>query len=164
MDSAPRYLDILEILARHQVEHIVVGGVAAILEGAPVSTFDLDIVPNPAPDNRARLLAAARELEARYFDPAGRHLVPDEIKLATLRLHQLITKAGPLDVLATIGKAMTYEHLVGRTHERMVGELRVRCLNLDAVIESKEQADRDKDRAALPILRRTLELKRTSES
>lgn len=164
MDSAPRYLDILEVLARHQVEHIVVGGVAAILEGAPVSTFDLDIVPDPAPENRARLLAAVRELEARYLDPAGRHLVPNETKLATLRLHQLITRAGPLDVLATIGKAMTYEQLTGRTHERMVGDLRVRCLNLDAVIESKEQADRDKDRAALPILRRTLELKRTSGS
>jgi hypothetical protein len=164
MDSAPRYLDILETLARHQVEHIVVGGVAAILEGAPISTFDLDIVPDPAPENRTRLLAAVRELEARYLDPAGRHLVPDETKLATLRLHQLITKAGPLDVLATIGEAMTSEHLAGRTHERIVGNLRVRCLNLDAVIESKEQANRDKDRAALPILRRTLELKRTSGS
>lgn len=120
MDSAPRYLDILEILARHQVEHIIVGGVAAILEGAPVSTFDLDIVPDPAPENRVRLLAAVQELEARYLDPAGRH--------------------------------------------RTVGNLRVRCLNLDAVIESKEQADRDKDRATLPILRRTLELKRTSGS
>lgn len=162
MESAPRYLDILEVLARHQVEHIVVGGVAAILEGAPVSTFDLDIVPDPAPENRQRLLAAVRELEARYLDPASRHLVPDETKLATLRMHQLLTKAGPLDVLATIGKAMTYEHLVGRTHERMVGNLRVRCLDLDAVIESKEQANRDKDRAALPILRRTLELKRQS--
>ena len=144
------------------MEHIVVGGVAAILEGAPVSTFDLDIVPDPAPENRLRLLAAVRELEARYLDPAGRHLVPDEAKLATLRMHQLLTKAGPLDVLATIGKAMTYEHLAGRTHERMVGNLRVRCLDLDAVIESKEQANRDKDRAALPILRRTLELKRQS--
>ena len=164
MDSAPRYLDILETLARHRVEHIVVGGVAAILEGAPISTFDLDIVPDPAPENRARLLAAVRELEARYLDPAGRHLVPDETKLATLRLHQLITKAGPLDVLATIGKGMTYEQIAGRAHERMVGNLRVRCLDLDAVIESKEQADRDKDRATLPILRRTLELKRTSGS
>lgn len=57
---------------------------------------------------------------------------------------------------------MTYEQLAGRTHERRVGNLRVRCLDLDAVIESKEQANRDKDRAALPILRRTLELKRQS--
>lgn len=161
MDSAPKYFDILEHLARHGVEHIVVGGVAAILEGAPVSTFDLDIVPKPTPDNRLRLLEALRDLEARYLDPAGRHLEPDEAKLATFRLHQLITKAGPLDILATVGKAMTYEHLIGRAHVRIVGELSIRCLDLATIIESKEQANRDKDRAALPILRRTLELKKT---
>jgi hypothetical protein len=164
MDSALRYLDILDVLAQHQVEHIVVGGVAAILEGAPVSTFDLDIVPDPAPDNRDRLLAALRELEARYLDPAGRHIVPDETKLTTLRMNRLLTRAGPLDVLAAIGEAMTYGDLAGRTHERKVGDLHVRCLDLDAVIESKEQANRDKDHAALPILRRTLELKRLAGS
>jgi hypothetical protein len=159
MASVPRFLDILQVLTRHEVEFIVVGGVAAILEGAPISTFDLDIVTNPTQDNRERLLSALRALEARYLDPAGRHIVPDDEKLATMRLHQLITIAGPLDVLATIGKDMTYEHLAGRTHERVLGELRVRCLNLDTIIESKEQANRDKDRAALPVLRRTLELK-----
>jgi hypothetical protein len=164
MDSAPRYLDILEVLAEHQVEHIVVGGVAAILEGAPVSTFDLDIVPDPAPDNRERLLMALRELEARYLDPAGRHIVPDETKLATLRMNRLLTRSGPLDVLAAIGEAMTYGDLAGRTHEQKVGDLHVRCLDLDAVIESKEQANREKDHAALPILRRTLELKRLAGS
>ncbi|HYN20506.1 MAG TPA: hypothetical protein VE078_06075 [Thermoanaerobaculia bacterium] len=160
MDSAPKYLDILEILARHQVEYVLVGGVAAILEGAPVSTFDLDIVPAPSSENRERLLAALRDLDARYLDPAGRHLLPDETKLATLRQHQLITKAGPFDVLNTIGRGMGFEHLADRTHERQVSGLRVRCLDLEAIIESKEQANRDKDRAALPILRRTLELKR----
>jgi hypothetical protein len=164
MDSALRYLDILDVLAQHQVEHIVVGGVAAILEGAPVSTFDLDIVPDPAPDNRERLLMALRELEARYLDPAGRHIVPDETKLATLRMNRLLTRAGPLDVLAAIGEAMTYGDLAGRTHEQKVGDLHVRCLDLDAVIESKEQANREKDHAALPILRRTLELKRLGGS
>ncbi len=39
--------------------------------------------------------------------------------------------------------------------------MRLRVLNLEAVIESKQIADRDKDRAVLPILRRTLELKKS---
>jgi len=39
-----RFLDALAVLVRHDVEFIVVGGVAVILEGAPVSTLDLDIV------------------------------------------------------------------------------------------------------------------------
>lgn len=156
MGPALRFLDILKVLGRHEVEYILVGGIAAVLEGAPIATFDLDIVPDPAPDNRGRLLSALQELNARYLDPAGRHILPDEAKLTTLRLHQLVTDAGPLDVLATIGKGLAYQDLEDRTRDYEVGGLRVRCLTLDAIIESKEQAGRDKDRAALPILRRTL--------
>ncbi|HEX6863199.1 MAG TPA: hypothetical protein VF414_10315 [Thermoanaerobaculia bacterium] len=156
MAPALKLLDILGALGRHGVDFIVVGGVAATLEGAPVTTLDLDILPDPEPANRARLLRALLELNARYLDPAGRHIVPDEAKLTTLRLHQLVTDAGPLDVLTAIGAGMTYADLIGHTREYEVGGLVVRCLNLEAIIESKEQANRDKDRAVLPILRRTL--------
>ncbi len=40
------FYSILDALVRHRVDFIVVGGVAAVLEGAPISTFDLDIVYN----------------------------------------------------------------------------------------------------------------------
>jgi hypothetical protein len=35
--------DLVITLAKHEVEFIVVGGMAAILRGTPVNTFDLDI-------------------------------------------------------------------------------------------------------------------------
>jgi hypothetical protein len=38
------FLAILRTLAAHKVDFIVVGGVCAVLQGAPVNTFDLDIV------------------------------------------------------------------------------------------------------------------------
>lgn len=37
----PKFKDALEVLARHHVDFIVVGGVAAVLGGAPSPTFDL---------------------------------------------------------------------------------------------------------------------------
>ena len=40
--SPPKFKTALEIFARHQVDLIVVGGVAAVLAGAPISTFDLE--------------------------------------------------------------------------------------------------------------------------
>lgn len=40
-----------------------------------------------------------------------------------------------------------------------VGELHLRVLTLSKIIESKELANRDKDRATLPVLRKTLQLK-----
>ena len=54
----PRFKEALEVLGHHHVDFIVVGGVAAVLGGAPISTFDLDIVHDRAPANVARLLSA----------------------------------------------------------------------------------------------------------
>jgi hypothetical protein len=159
MAVAPRFVDILEVLARHRVEFILVGGIAAILEGAPVSTLDLDIVVQPPPEGREPLLLALEELHARYLDPAGRQIVPDAEKLATLHIHRLLTDFGPLDILDTIGHGLTYQDLIGETSSYELGTLTVRVLNLATIIRSKEEANRDKDWATLPILRRTLELR-----
>jgi hypothetical protein len=54
-----------------------VGGVAAVLEGAPISTFDLDIVHDRSPENVTRLLSALADLDARYRDLTGRVLRPE---------------------------------------------------------------------------------------
>jgi hypothetical protein len=70
-----------------------------------------------------------------------------------------ITKYGALDVLGEIGesgKGMRYEDLLGRTHTIDAGDVAVRILDLDFLIELKEQSGRDKDKAALPVLRATL--------
>ena len=163
MDDELRFLDILTLLARHEVEFIVVGGVAAILEGAPVSTFDLDIVYRRSDENNARLAAALGEINARYEDPAGRHIVPDETHLATINVNLLKTDLGDLDVLRRIRGDLGYEELLDRMVEYEVADLRLQVADLETVIESKEFADRDKDRAALPILRRTLEVKKAQE-
>lgn len=160
MPAPPRFLDTLQLLVRHKVDFILVGGVAAIVEGAPISTLDLDIVIRPAAENRERLLAALTELNARYLDPGGRHIVPDRIKLETLRLHQLLTDFGPLDVLERIGEGRSYEDLLAHTRIYEVSGLPLRILRLEMIIRSKEEANRAKDRSVLPVLRRTLQLQR----
>ena len=159
MDSAPEFIEILKVLSRHEVEFILVGGLAAIVQGAPVLTFDVDIVFLKTAENLPRLLAALQEIDARYLDPAGRHIVPDAEKLASFRMHQLITSLGPLDVMEKIGTEMSYADLVHDTQISEVAGVKVRVLGLEKIILSKEQADRDKDRATLPLLRRILRLK-----
>lgn len=155
-----KFDEILKVLVEHGVELILVGGVAAALEGAPLSTLDVDVVILQSEENIPPLLAALRALDARYIDPAGRHIVPDANKLATLRMHRLSTAFGPLDVMETIGHGLAYADLLGDTQVMEVAGVQVRVLGLETIIRSKEQANRDKDRAALPILRRTLLLKK----
>jgi hypothetical protein len=52
------FLRILHLLERHGVEYVVVGGVAAVLQGAPVTTFDIDALIKVDAANADRLLAA----------------------------------------------------------------------------------------------------------
>lgn len=145
---------------RHEVEFVIVGGVAAVFEGAPIVTLDLDVVYERSLTNRRRLAAALAEINARYNDPAGRPIVPDVNRLRTLKTHLLLTDLGGLDLLASIGDGLGYEDLVARSNVFGVAEMSLRVLELATVIETKEFANRDKDRAVLPILRRTLDLKR----
>jgi hypothetical protein len=52
---ATDFLAAIRTLTEYAVDFIVVGGVAAVLEGAPISTFDLDIVHFREVENVQRL-------------------------------------------------------------------------------------------------------------
>ena len=45
-------------LRSHDVEYLVIGGIAAVLHGVPRATFDLDILIRPELENARRLLQA----------------------------------------------------------------------------------------------------------
>ena len=56
---------ILEVLDRHQVEFVLVGGLGARAHGATRPTSDIDLVPRGEHSNLERLAAALKELGAR---------------------------------------------------------------------------------------------------
>ena len=155
----PDFLELFKALDRAGVEHVVVGGVAAILEGAPITTIDLDIVCKRDEANLQRLASLLEELNGRYRDPAGRTIRPTVERLKTNKINLLETELGPLDVMQSVGPEWGWSDLVERSHVLKVGDLEVRVLKLGSVIESKELANREKDQAMLPVLRRTLEEK-----
>ncbi|MCL4810597.1 MAG: hypothetical protein KJ062_22785, partial [Thermoanaerobaculia bacterium] len=140
----------LAVLAEHEVELIVVGGISAILQGAPVVTLDLDVVHRRTPENVRRLLAALRSIDARYrHDPRG--LVPEESHLLGPGHNLLQTTCGPLDALGAIDAGLAYEDLLPDSEEVRVGPgLSTRVLALRRLVELKTTAGRPKDLAALP--------------
>jgi hypothetical protein len=159
----PDFLAILKTLAEHQVDFIVVGGVGAVLQGAPISTFDLDLVHSRTADNVDRLLLALEALDARYRIAGARKTKPARSHLSS-RGHQLLmTRFGPLDLLGAVGKDREYGDLLSQAVEMKVGTgVSVRVLDLATLIKVKEEAGQAKDRAVLAVLRRTLEEKSKS--
>jgi predicted nucleotidyltransferase len=158
-NSAPDFFKILQTLAEHEVEFIIVGGICAVLHGAPVSTFDLDIVHSRAPENIQHLISALRRMDTCYRGRGEQRLVPDSHHLASTGHHLLMTTYGPLDVLGTIGSGHDYEGLFGHSEDIIVDDLQLRLLDLENLIKIKEETARAKDQAVLSILRQTLKEK-----
>jgi hypothetical protein len=143
-------------LVDSRVEFIVVGGVAAVLEGVPVSTFDLEVVYKLTDENVQRLSGVLTELDAVYVDPAGRRMVPTEAHLRARGHHLLRTRLGRLDVLGSVGHDWGFDWLIDRSRSMSLHGMTIRLLTLEAIIECKEAAGRPKDRAVLDLLRQTL--------
>jgi len=143
------------------VDFLVVGGLSAVLNGVPINTFDADVVHRRTSENVDRILPVLESLDAVYRIQPERRLRPAKQALMSKGHQTLLTKYGPLDLLGTIGIELGYEELVPKSTEILIAEnVRVRVLNLETLIELKEQLNGEKDRATLPILRRTLQEKR----
>jgi hypothetical protein len=144
----------------HEVDFIVVGGVCAVIHGAPITTFDLDLVHSRSPENLECLLSALNNLDACYRGREDQYITPKISHLSSPGHHLLTTNHGPLDLFGKIGSGLSYKDLIQHTIEIEVSDLRVRILELETLIEVKKETANDKDRAMIPILERTLEEKR----
>jgi len=100
-----------------------------------------------------RLLALLARLDAR-FRPVlpGRDLAPGPEHIAARGQLNLITSLGPLDVLCRLHDQRGYEELFAHSREIVDGDLRVRVIDLDTLIEIKRSTGRARDQMVVPIL------------
>jgi hypothetical protein len=158
------FLALLKTLVENKVDFIIVGGVSAVLHGSPITTFDLDLLHSRSPENIKRLLVALQKIDAIYRGLGERKIEPKAEQLASSGHQLLITRFGPLDLLGTIGKeGLSYDYLITHTKEMNVTGMNLRVLDLETLIEIKEGLGYEKDKAVVPILRRTLEEKKKKE-
>ncbi|MFH2009665.1 MAG: hypothetical protein ABI333_23935 [bacterium] len=149
-------LTLLRTLAEREIEFMVVGGMAGVLQGAPVVTADLDIVHRRSNDNVQRLLSTLIDLEA-VFRGDSRKLEPKASHLMGQGHVLLITRLGPLDVFCEVG-GRGFEELLPHCDSMQLGQqLEAQVVRLDELIRLKRAAGRPKDLVALPILQATLD-------
>jgi predicted nucleotidyltransferase len=147
----------LQDLRKREIQFIIVGGLAAVLNGAPVQTYDIDLVYSREAENIDRLLKFLAEVDAIFRIQPERRLRPNKSHLTGSGHLNLLTRYGPVDLLATIGQGLDFSALLPRSTEMDIGDgIGVRVLDLETIIAVKEQLASEKDLAALPILRRTL--------
>jgi hypothetical protein len=162
-DFRPRAL--LQLLASRGVDHVVVGGYAAVLHGSPRITQDLDISYATDQANldalgRALIDASARLYGIRDDVP----FVPDSRTLARTELLTLQTDLGKLDLMTDPGGGPGYSLLRASAETVDLGDFAVRIASLEDLLSMKRSADRPKDRADVVELEAIGRLRRDSGS
>jgi hypothetical protein len=151
---------ILAALERYDVRYVLVGGLAAQAYGALRVTKDLDLCPQWSDRNLQLLASALRELDGRYKNVAEHlRLPPDARLIAGQEIGSWRTSGGDVDVLNGIPRQRAprrvarYELLLKDSAVLSIDGRQIPVASLEAIIRSKEIADRPKDREALPELR-----------
>lgn len=134
-----------------RIEAVVVGVTAAVLQGAPLTTQDVDLLIRRTPKNEAKIALLCNAL--------------DFVRLPVIEnIETLRGVTGQVDV---IYDAMTpnlrFESVRSRASRMTLGGTKILVASLEDVIRSKRAAGRPKDIAALPTLEDTLRVRRALE-
>lgn len=148
---------IIAALCRHQVEFVLIGGVAATLHGSSQATFDLDLVYRATDTNLRRLSAALEELGAvRVTDPDDPS--PPSADSLTQRVEAFISPVGRVDVFRTARSVGGYDALIGSALTLEIDpQVTVRVASLESIIWSKSGTGRAKDAEHVRSLERLRE-------
>jgi hypothetical protein len=134
---------LLTALNRRGVRYLVIGLGAAVLQGAPVSTQDLDLWLERPGDEAVRFAA----VDAGGFWIPAFGMQPPGIGGAGLER---------IDVVLTAHGLADFESEYMHAAEFLIDDVPVRVLPLERVIASKRSTNRPKDIAALPALEATV--------
>jgi predicted nucleotidyltransferase len=144
------YIQLLKRLIDHDVEFIVIGGVAAALQGSGLATFDLDVCAPMTDANIDRIHAAMQDLNA-YFGqrPDRLPLYDDPKRLHGFKNIYLRTNLGAIDLLGELPGVASYEEILKNAEIFEVENIRFKVIDLETLLAAKRVAGRDKDKTAI---------------
>lgn len=143
---------ILDELVRHEVDFVLVGGLAAQTHGSTRMTNDVDVIPAPDPDNLERLAVALHALRAHVLNPGHEGLEIDAAMLPRATIWQFATPHGDVDVLHEAPGAGPYAELRERALSITLADTRVSVAGRDDLIRMKLARGRPVDRADVAAL------------
>ena len=149
MNAEPLLNRIAKVFAEHRLEAVMVGNAAAALHGAPVTTLDVDFMFRKTPLNLKKLKAVANSFRAVILKPY--YPVSDLFRVIN------DDQGLQLDFMSRLHGIKSFESLRSRSTSVKFGEHVLKVASLADIIKSKRATGRDRDRAVLDILQKTLD-------
>lgn len=128
---------ILKALAEHDVDYVLIGGLAVQTHGHVRTTNDADLIPAPKPENMERLAAALRALDAKVLNPGEEEVPIDARMLPRATIWQFATRDGGIDVMHEVPGGRPFSELRERALHVRLGEIDVPVVDLDDLIRMK---------------------------
>ena len=152
MDAAPLLKKIARALQKARLEAIMVGNAAAALQGAPVTTLDVDFMFRKTPTNLRKLKVFAGELEAQILKPF--------YPLSSLYRVVNDDTGIQVDFMSVLHGIKSFENLRSDADEVDFDAYKLKVASLEKIIRSKKALGRPKDKAVIGILEKTLDEKK----
>jgi len=150
-DLFDKFLKIIDTINKHDVEYIVIGGVAMISHGMPRLTQGLDLLINLTPENIGRLKDA---LHSIYDDPAIDEITYDEMN--TYSVIRYGTSDGfYLDIMVRIGDVADYSSVEKEIKE--IEGVKIYLSTVASLLKLKENTIRPEDKRDAIFLKKLIE-------
>ena len=143
----PDHREFLQLLNKHEVDYLLIGGVAVNLHGYHRSTGDFDVFIGSTTENKQKLVAAIEEFGYDPYEYQERAI--DEITMFTLGERD---GKGHIELTNRIA-GITFEEAFQRVQIKEVEGIMVKFFHYDDLIRSKLAASRFKDLSDVENLR-----------
>ncbi len=140
-------------LASHDVDFVVIGGVALSIHSAAYVTYDIDVCFSRARVNLDRIANALEPFHPRLRGfPPDLPFIWDAGTLSNGTTFTLDTDMGDFDLLGEVGGIGTYDAVLALSDQWDIYGYKINILSIDGLIKAKEMAGREKDVPGLKIL------------
>lgn len=158
-----KFEKLIQTLEQHQVEYIIVGGLAAVIHGSSYITNDLDICYLRTKLNFSAIVKALSSFHPRLRganSPMDLPFIFDERSLKNGLNFTFTTDLGDIDLLGEIVGLGTYQETLANSEWVELFKSRCRVISLPDLIRAKKAAGRKKDLLILDDLEALNELKK----
>ena len=156
---------LLNAFHQEEVEFVIIGGLAAVLQGSAYVTADFDLCYSRKKENLEKL---ARALAS--FQPLLRAVtdqVPFRLDVSALRSGMnftLTTDVGDVDILGEVTGMGNYQQVEAFSEVIEIFGINCKVLTLEGLIKAKRAVGRAKDLRIIPELEALLELRKAEKN
>lgn len=149
---------IAQVLNKHNVDYVLVGGMAVILQGRESATLDVDLAFDRSGKNIERLADALEELSAKpkRWVTAGYRLKLSALGTAWLHLE---SDFGDIDLISSI-RGLSYDAVRQNCDRFEIDAISFSVASIQQLIEMKSQTGREKDAIHIAELQQLLDIQK----